>query len=89
MLERHVTVAIEEGLHARPAALFARLAAEQPATVQIARAGDAPVPAGSVLGIMMLGAKAGDAVTLTTDEGVGAMEALDVLAAFLEQTVIA
>jgi phosphocarrier protein len=89
MLERHVTVAIEEGLHARPAALFAKLAADQPVSVQIARSGGAPAPAGSILSIMMLGAKAGDAVTLTTDDQAGAQDALDALAAFLEQSAIA
>ncbi|GAB2467873.1 HPr family phosphocarrier protein [Xylanimonas ulmi] len=89
MLERPVTVAIAEGLHARPAALFAQLAASQPVAVQITRPGGDPVPAASVLGVMALGAKAGDRVTLFAEEDDAASASLETLAQFLQQQEIA
>lgn len=81
MTERRVVVSIAEGLHARPAALFARLAAEQPCPVTIRKPDGAAVPASSILSIMTLAARAGDEVVLeAADDG-----ALDTLATFLEQ----
>ncbi|WP_435298726.1 HPr family phosphocarrier protein [Timonella sp. A28] len=87
-MERIVTVAIEEGLHARPAALFVAAASAAPANVTIAKEGD-PVPADSILSVMTLGAKAGDVVTLTTDSNSDDDKAaLDSLEQFLLQTVV-
>lgn len=82
MPERRVTVAIAEGLHARPAALFVKLAGEQPATVTIRKDGGEPVATNSILGIMTLGGRLGDEVVLEAD-GDGAEESLDALAGFL------
>lgn len=84
MPERSVTIASKVGLHARPAAIFVKAASEQPAPVQIVKAGSGadPVDASSILGIMTLGAEYGDEVVLTS-EGEGAEQALDALAALL------
>ncbi|GAA1977981.1 HPr family phosphocarrier protein [Isoptericola halotolerans] len=90
-MERHTVVAIPEGLHARPAALFARLAADQPVPVRISRDGRPPVDAASILAVMTLGADAGTTVTLTVDvpddaaqaETDRARDALDALEEFL------
>ncbi|WP_149202088.1 HPr family phosphocarrier protein [Actinotalea subterranea] len=82
MPERRVTVAIAEGLHARPAALFVQLAGAQPATVTIRKDDGAPAPAGSILAVMALGAKGGDEVVLEA-EGDGAEASLDALADYL------
>jgi phosphocarrier protein HPr len=82
VLERRVIVAIEEGLHARPAALFARLAAEQPATVTIRKADGSPVPTSSILSIMTLGARLGDEVVLASDDDT-AGPSIDALVAYL------
>lgn len=82
MPERRVTVAIPEGLHARPAALFVRLAGAQPAPVTIRRPDGEPVPAASILSVMTLAARAGDDVVLAA-EGEGADAALDALATYL------
>ncbi|WNB86733.1 HPr family phosphocarrier protein [Cellulomonas sp. ATA003] len=82
MPERRVTVAIPEGLHARPAALFVKLAGEQPATVTISKDGGDPVAANSILAVMTLGASAGDDVVLAAD-GEGADASLDALEQFL------
>ncbi len=82
MPERRVTVAIPEGLHARPAALFVKLAGEQSATVTVRRDGGDPVAANSILGVMTLGAGPGDEVVLSA-EGDGADAALDALEQYL------
>ena len=82
MPERRVTVAIAEGLHARPAALFVKLAGEQSADVTVRKDGEDPVDAASILGIMTLGAAAGDELVLTA-EGDDAEAALDALEQYL------
>ncbi len=82
MLERRVVVAIEEGLHARPAAVFVRLAAEQPAAVSIRTPDGDPVPTSSILGVMTLGARLGDEVVLATEDD-GAGSSLEALATYL------
>lgn len=82
MPERRVTVAIAEGLHARPAALFAKLSAEQPVVVTIRRPDGEPVPASSILRLMALGVRAGDDVVLAA-EGHEAETTLDTLAQYL------
>ncbi|MFC7343739.1 HPr family phosphocarrier protein [Saccharopolyspora griseoalba] len=79
MFERRVTVASKVGLHARPAALLAKTAAAQPVTITIRKDGAEPVEAGSILGLMTLGAEHGDEVVLAA-EGEGAEAALDEVA---------
>jgi len=81
---RVVAVASAVGLHARPASIFARAAAQQPAAVTIALEGGEPVDAASILSVMSLGAGHGDVVTLEAD-GDGAEESLNALAALLTQ----
>lgn len=83
MSERRVTIASTVGLHARPAKMFAKLAAEQPATVHIAKEGQEPVDARSLLMLLTLDAKGGEEVVLTA-EGDGAEESLDALVAELQ-----
>lgn len=86
MPTRVVAVASAVGLHARPASIFARAAAQQPAAVTIALAGGDPVDAASILSVMSLGAGHGDVVTLEADgDGDGAEKSLDALAALLAQ----
>lgn len=84
-MHRRATIAASVGLHARPAALFASKAAAQPSPVTIAKVTDGqagtPVDGGSVLALMALGARHGEEVELTSDSP----EALDELAALLEQ----
>ncbi|HEV7907271.1 MAG TPA: HPr family phosphocarrier protein [Pseudonocardiaceae bacterium] len=82
MPERRVTVASKVGLHARPAALLAKAAADQPVKVTIRKVDGGPVEARSVLGLMTLGAMHGDEVVLAAD-GEGADGALDALAAII------
>ncbi|HEX2145126.1 MAG TPA: HPr family phosphocarrier protein [Glycomyces sp.] len=82
-VERRVVIASKVGLHARPAKLFTKLAAAQPARVLIAKEGQEPVDAASILSILALDAKGGDEVVLTA-EGEGAEASLDALEAELK-----
>jgi phosphocarrier protein HPr len=79
MPERRVIVASKVGLHARPAAMLAKAAAEQPVKITIRKDGGQAVEAASVLGLMTLGAMHGDEVVLAAD-GDGADAALRKLA---------
>ena len=76
------TIGSRVGLHARPAALFARAAADLPVDVTIALGDGEPVDASSMLSVMTLGAAFGDSVTLRAD-GDGADAAVDSLAELL------
>ncbi len=87
-MERTVTVAIEEGLHARPAALFVAAAQAAPAPVTLIK-GAQRAAAASILSVMTLGIAAGDTVTLTTPgDGEADAAALDALERFLMQAVV-
>ena len=86
MAERIATIASRVGLHARPAAIFAEAAAEQPVEVTIALEGEPieeALDASSILSLMGLGAEHGTRVVLRA-EGEGAEQALETLAAVLE-----
>ncbi len=82
MPERTVTIASRSGLHARPAALFVKAAADQGVPVRIRLGDGKAVPAASMLAVLSLGAGPGAKVTLEAD-GPGADAALDALAALL------
>ncbi len=84
MAERTVTIASRSGLHARPASIFAKAAAEQPAIVTIEKVGGSAVKASSILMLMTLGAGHGDEVVLRA-EGEGAEESVDSLGDLLEK----
>ncbi|WP_067544932.1 HPr family phosphocarrier protein [Nocardia crassostreae] len=82
MITRTAVVASKTGLHARPAALFAKASAASPVPVTISIDGKDPVAAGSLLQVMTLGVKQGDKVTLHAEDGADA--ALDELVKLLE-----
>lgn len=84
MPERTAVVASKAGLHARPAAVFVKAAAEQPTKVSIRKPDGEPVDASSILSIMTLGVEQGDQVVLSA-EGEKADDALDTLVALLER----
>lgn len=84
MAERTVTIASATGLHARPAAIFSKAAAAQPAKVTIEKVGGKAVSASSILMLMTLGAGHGEEVVLRA-EGEGAEEAVNALAELLEK----
>ncbi len=80
---RRVRVRNEGGLHARPAAEIAALAATFEATVALEVDGKAPAPAGSPLSISILTAKAGNDVTVRA-VGADAAAAVAAITALIE-----
>ncbi|MBL8930471.1 MAG: HPr family phosphocarrier protein [Kineosporiaceae bacterium] len=84
MARRTVTIASSVGLHARPASLFVQAAAETGLDIEIAKKGEEPVDATSILAVMALGAEHGQEVELTA-EGDGADAALDSLVELLSR----
>ena len=68
MIQRVVTVASASGLHARPARIFVKAAAALPVPVLLAVEGKKPVKAGSMLGVLTLGATQGTEVTLSAED---------------------
>lgn len=84
MPTREVRIASKVGLHARPAALFVAEVAKSGLPVTIAKEGRHPVDARSILGVMTLGAKQGELVTLSV-EGENADAVLDGLVELLSR----
>jgi phosphocarrier protein len=85
MSERLVSVTSPDGLHARPAALFVRAAAESGAAVRITKVSTGTTAdARSILAVLGLDVRGGDDVVLSTD-GDDADAVLDRLAAMLTE----
>mgnify|MGYP002725674458 CR=1 FL=1 len=74
---RMVTVRNAQGLHARPADMFVRLASQFEASVTIIKDGE-PFDGGSILSVMTLGAEQGTQLILQA-EGADAELALNAL----------
>ncbi|QLD12530.1 HPr family phosphocarrier protein [Microbacterium oleivorans] len=79
---RTVRIGSSNGLHARPAKLFAQAVKQSGANVTISKGSGSPVNAASILGVIALGVEYGDYVTLTAD-GAQAENVLDELADLL------
>jgi phosphocarrier protein HPr len=84
--KRSVVVGSRVGLHARPAKLVAEEAGRQSVVVRIAKNGNDPVDARSLLSLLALGAKQGDEVTLSAD-GDDAEAAVQAIASLVEQNL--
>ncbi len=82
MPEREVELTNEVGLHARPAAVFSKAAAGFSADVTVVK-GEQEANAKSIMAVLKLDVKKGDAVTIAT-EGDDAEEALQELVTLLE-----
>ena len=81
-VSRTIRIGSSNGLHARPAKLFAQAVKEAGIPVTVSKGAGAPVNAASILGVISLGAEKGDYVTLTA-EGPNAVSVLDSLAELL------
>jgi phosphocarrier protein HPr len=79
---RTVEMKNRRGLHARASARFVTLASGLSAAVEVEKDGSR-VCGTSIMGLMMLGAAMGDAITIHA-EGDGADEAIEALAALVE-----
>lgn len=82
MHETTLVVRHEVGLHARPAALFVRAAAQFPCTISITK-DEKTVNAKSIISVLSLGVGQSDAITLQA-EGERAEEALHTLIRLIE-----
>ncbi|MFE6447804.1 HPr family phosphocarrier protein [Nocardiopsis dassonvillei] len=85
MPQRTVAIASQLGLHARPASLFVQAVNGTGLPVKIAREGQNPVDARSVLAVMALGVKHGETVTLSCEEQENADKVLDELVEMLSR----
>ena len=81
LVERSVTVELETGLQARPAALFVQEANRYTANLFLEKDGKR-VNAKSIMGLMSLAITSGETIKLVA-EGVDEEEALDHLTAFV------
>lgn len=81
-MERSTIVRVHEGLHARPATRFVKLAKGFESDIEIAKGGKS-VSAKSSVKLMLLGVKELDEVTVRAD-GADAIEALEALVGYLE-----
>lgn len=79
---RTIRIGSSNGLHARPAKLFAQAVKDAGIPITIAKGAGTPVNAASILGVIALGAEKGDYVTLVAD-GDTAEAVLDTLAELL------
>jgi phosphocarrier protein HPr len=82
-VRRTVTVCNRRGLHARASAKFVTLASSQPVEVRVAKDGSGEVTGTSIMGLMMLGAAKGDAITISA-AGDGAEAAVACLCDLVE-----
>jgi phosphocarrier protein HPr len=81
-LSRTVRIGNRRGLHARASAKFVNLATQLDATIEVEKDGN-KVCGTSIMGLMMLGAAMGDAVTLHVS-GFEAERAMERLAELIE-----
>ena len=81
MIKSDTIISNKLGLHARASAKLTKLAGSYPCDVWLSR-GDRRVNAKSIMGVMMLAAGVGSAITVETD-GEGEREAMDALLALI------
>ena len=65
-IEKEITIISEQGLHARPAALFVQLAAKFNAKITVKKDGE-KVSGKSIMGILMLAAQKNSKVTIEAE----------------------
>jgi phosphocarrier protein HPr len=82
MPTREVVVGSRIGLHGRPAAIVVKTAQAQTVTVRLSVPDKPSIDARSIIAVLSLGAKGGDAVTIEA-EGEGADAALEAMAQVL------
>lgn len=80
-ISAEVTIVNRRGLHARASAKFAAVAGSFDASVRVVKDG-ITVGAGSIMGLMMLGAGAGATIRITAT-GAQAKEAIETLAGLI------
>lgn len=81
-MEKDLTIMNEEGLHARPAAMFVKTSNGFQSEVWVSKDGE-QVNGKSIMGVMMLAAEHGSVITVSADgeDAEAALEALATLVA--------
>lgn len=82
MPDQDVTITNDVGLHARPAAVFSKMAAGFSSEITVSK-GDRSANAKSIMSVLKLDVKKGDSISIATD-GDDAEKALAELVAFIE-----
>ena len=82
MTEREATIVNPLGLHARPAALFVKLATTFTSSIEVVKDG-MPINGKSIMGVMMLAAECGSTLTIRAD-GVDESQAVTALADLIQ-----
>lgn len=85
MVEFQYVVKDSQGMHARPAGLFVKEATTFPCSVTICK-GDKEVDAKRILGVMGLGVKCGEEITIKAN-GDQEESAIETLSKFLEENL--
>ena len=83
MIAKDFTIINRLGIHARPAALFAKMASHFKSAIKIQKDG-LEVSGKSIMGIMMLAAAKGNKITIFA-EGVDEHEAVEALGELIEK----
>ncbi len=66
MIEKTVDVKVESGVHARPAAMFVKLANKFPCEIQVSK-GKTEINGKSIMGLMMLAITRGTTITIKAE----------------------
>jgi len=82
MIEKEIIIKLEDGVHARPAAMFVEKANQYDSDIKIKK-DDIEVDAKSIMSIMMLGLTYGTKITLVA-QGDDEEDALECLFTFVE-----
>ena len=81
MLKKTITIRLENGLEARPVAMLVQIASQYESVIYVEK-GTARVNAKSIMGLMTLGLRAGESVTVHAD-GSDEEDAVDKIEAYL------
>lgn len=81
-INKEFTIENASGLHARPAAMFVKLASKFESEVSVSKEGGDPINGKSIMGLMMLAAGPGSRIKVTT-EGNDADEAMKEIEALI------
>lgn len=83
MFEKKVTIVSDSGMHARPAAMFVKLANRFPCDISVSKEGQT-INAKSIMGLMMLALSYADKIVIRA-EGEHELQAVNELTDLIEQ----
>lgn len=83
MFKKEVTIVSDSGMHARPAAMFVKLAARFPCEISVSKDTHNTINGKSIMGLMMLALTYGTRITICA-EGEQEQEAVEELTALVQ-----